>query len=216
MRLRHHEDRAERSAGSSRGVALVEFAFISMILLVLVAGAIDYGLAWRSAVVATEAGRAGARTGAAMAVSPRADYEALSGVRASLAAGGRLDDVDRVVLFRATSANGAPPASCIAQTPSGSECVVLNQAQLDNISPSNFNYTLAADPWLPATGTGCMTSNRMLATTTWCPSSRNNTLHNAQYLGIYIRLKTDNLFPILGAQQTIERTAVMRLEPTPL
>ena len=188
---------------------------VAMLLVAIVAGTVDYGLAWRSGVVATEATRAGARTGSAMARNPRADYEILSGVRASLISAGRLDELDRVVIFYSSTADGAAPASCLAATPSGSSCVVLNKAQLDAVAPSNFSYVPSGNDAIPPTGTGCMTSNRMLATSSWCPSQRVNALQTAQFLGVYVRLRTANLFPMLGSHQTIARQTVIRLEPDP-
>ena len=35
----------------------------------------------------------------------------------------------------------------------------------------------------------------------------------AEYYGVWIKVKHDYLFPIIGDDVTIERTAVMRLEP---
>lgn len=191
---------------------MVEFALIFGIMMLIVAGTIDYGFAWRAGVAVTEAARAGTRVGSSMAVNPKTDYEVLSAVKASLASAELLDDVERVVIFRAASADGAAPATCTVTAPTTGDCVVVNGAQLNSIAPGNFSY-VAGDP---PTGSGCMTLNRMYATGSWCPRDRNNQLNTAHYIGVQITVRTDNLFPVLGETQVITRRSVMRLEPTPL
>lgn len=52
-----------RRAGGEDGQALVEFALIAPILLVLVFGIFDLGMAWNAYQVITDAAREGARSG---------------------------------------------------------------------------------------------------------------------------------------------------------
>lgn len=204
--------RVQQRAKHERGLALVEFSFVAIILVLIVAGTVDYGLSWRGGVAVTEAARGGTRVGAAMAHNPRTDHEVLSTVKATLMSAGHFEDLDRVIIYQAANANGAPPASCTAPSPTGSNCIVVNRDQLDSLSPTNFSY--AAGP--PITGSGCMTSNHMSATASWCPAHRNNSMGSAHYLGVQITVRRQNLFPILGEEQLITRRSVMRLEPDPL
>ena len=46
-----------------RGMAMVEFALIAPLLLLLVAGAVDYSMLMRSAIAVGDAARAGAEFG---------------------------------------------------------------------------------------------------------------------------------------------------------
>ena len=64
------------AGGRERGAMLVEFAFVAMFLVVLVAGTFDYGFAWRSGLAVNEGARAGARVGSGQSLSRGADYYA--------------------------------------------------------------------------------------------------------------------------------------------
>jgi Flp pilus assembly protein TadG len=201
-----------------RGIALIEFAFVSLIMLTIVAGAVDYGRGWQSGLATIEAARTGARVGSGQANRANADYNALTGIRASLMASGKMNDVELVVIYRADNVNGVPPASCTPANPVSSAsgtCNVFTGTQLQNMTAANFNITWAADPADPPTGgSGCATSNRVHAG--WCPTSRTNVQASADYMGVYIRYRQRNLFKILGNDRVLSRTAVMRLEPPSL
>jgi Flp pilus assembly protein TadG len=64
---------------SRRGNTIVEFAFTAPVLLLLIAGALNYGLALRVAIAVSDAARAGAHYGSLSPVNA-AD---LSGIRAA-------------------------------------------------------------------------------------------------------------------------------------
>jgi Flp pilus assembly protein TadG len=203
-----------RRAHGERGAAIVEYAFVSVILLLIVSGATDYGIAWRSGLSLTEAARTGARVGSGQADNRAADYNALTGIRAALESSGTLDGVEFVVIYRSTTASGTVPSSCarLSPTPTGT-CNVLTGEQLVNLDENSFHITWAADPEDPPTGgTGCLRDSSSLRAG-WCPTSRNNTQASADYYGVYIQYRQDFLFPTLGEGMTIGRNAVMRLEP---
>lgn len=203
-----------RKAGKrgERGVALVEMSFVVLMMFVLVAGAFDYGLAWQSGMAVNEAARTGARVGSGQATNISADYNALTGVQASLRSAGKIDHVEKVVVFLSSTTNGRVPASCIAASPSGT-CNVLTGAQLASLDQSSFNIVWNVDPDEPPTGgNGCLKAGSAVRSG-WCPTSRINTQATAQYYGIYIEYEHDNYFPIMGDTHTVKRTAVMRLEP---
>lgn len=202
-----------RPGRAERGVTIVEFSFVMVILLTIVAGTVDYGRAWQSGLAITEAVRTGARVGSGQASLQSADYNALTGIRASLVASDKIDNVELVVIFRSTTANGTVPTSCTSATSPSGTCNVFTGAQLVALGPSSFNIIWAADPDDPPTGgTGCANVGAALHRG-WCPTSRNNTQASADYYGVYIRYRHDNLFPVMGESRTLSRTAVMRLEP---
>jgi Flp pilus assembly protein TadG len=194
-----------------RGAVLVEFALVAMLLCLLLAGVFDYGWAWRAGLATNEGVRTAARVGSGQAKNPGADYFALNGLRSAMSASGKLDDVDKVVIFRSTTANGRVPTSCLAGSPTGT-CNVLTGAQLRNLSLNSFNLTIDANN--VATGTGCMKSGVALRNV-WCPTSRsNNQDTGADYYGVYMAMTYEHEFPLLGGDTKVSRTAVMRLEPT--
>lgn len=199
-------DRAESGAG------LVEFAFVAMILLVLVASTFDYGFAWRAGLAANEGARSGARVGSSQSLSRGADYYALNSVRATLVASGAISQVEKVVVYKSTTANGKVPSSCLLASPSGT-CNVLTGAQLNALTLSSYDLTISPNPGTAPTGTGCL---KAAAATRvgWCPSARsNNQDTGADYYGVYVQLKYPRKFKFPGQSITVTRYAVMRLEP---
>lgn len=201
-----------RRAAGERGAVTVELALVAILLLTLVAGAFDYGFAWRTGLAANEAARTGARVGSGQSLSRGADYYALNGLRASLRSSDVMANVRKVVIFKSTAANGDVPVSCLAASPTGT-CNVLTGAQLDALTLSSFNLTIPSGGGSP-TGTGCLTSTASLRAG-WCPNARsNNQDTGSDYYGVYVELYYENKFSILGNGTTIKRTAVMRLEPT--
>lgn len=197
------------------GMALVELAFVSLILLGLLAAVFDLGFGWQSSLAVNEAARTGARVGSGQANSAGADYYALTGVKASLATAGKLAGVERVVVFRAApGSRGRVPSSCLSATPSGT-CNVMTGAQFRALAFSSFELTRATADSEP-TGTGCLRSNAARLRN-WCPTARERRQSvGGDLYGVYVEYRHQNMFPVTGTSRVIKRTAVMRLEPPPL
>lgn len=192
---------ASGNGGDQVGASIVELAMVMLLMFLLVAATFDYGMAWKSGLATNEAARTGARVGSSAGIQRGADFVSLSGLKASLSASGLLDGVERVVVFRATSEDGEVPAAC--KTSSGSNCQVI---------PGTAFKT----SWETGTVEGSTTTAGCLniaSTKSWCPTSRVNDQDNAQYYGVWVKIRHDYLFPVIGDQVYIERTAVMRLEP---
>lgn len=205
MRISHtpvgHERRRFRPfRPGERGAVVVELAIVSLFLATLFAGTYDLGQAWRSGLAMNEASRTAARVGSARGKSRDADYAALSGAKAALQSSGKLDKVERVVIFKA-DATGKVPSACI--TGSGTNCQVITGANFRS-SWEASDYTIAT------TATGCM---QMATSKNWCPTTRNTVQSTADYYGVWIKMRHPYEFPILGSGTDIARTAVMRLEP---
>jgi Flp pilus assembly protein TadG len=191
----------------------VELALVAILLLTLVAGAFDYGFAWRTGLATNEAARTGARVGSSQSLSRGADFYALNGLRASLRSSKVQGDVRKVVIFKSTTANGRVPTSCTLATPSGT-CNVLTGAQLEALTVASFDLTISTNPTVAPTGTGCLRSTAALRAG-WCPNARsNNQDTGSDYYGVYLEVWYENKFSILGEGTLVRRTAVMRLEPT--
>lgn len=204
--------RAEQARRGQRGAALVEFSLVAMFLLALVASTFDFGFAWRAGLAVNEAARAGARVGSSQSLSKGADYYALNGVRATLVASGAIGQVEKVVVFKSATADGRVPASCLLAAPTGT-CNVLTGAQLSALTLSSFDVTIAADPTVAPTGTGCLRTTAAVRVG-WCPNARsNNQETGADYYGVYVQLSYPRKFPLFGKNIKVTRTAVMRLEP---
>ena len=201
-----------------RGTALIELAFVALMLFSFSAAAIDFGLGWRSGLATIEAARAGARVGSSLgpqdSTSPDitkngriADFYSVSSAKAALKASGKLNQVDRIVVFQSTTLDGQPSAAC--RTGAGdTSCSVISGANL------RTNWDAASDDTSvksQTTATGCLT---IANPRNFCPTLRVNTPQgSAQYLGVYVRIRHNYLFPILGSGTDVSRTAVMRIEP---
>ncbi|QXC62714.1 pilus assembly protein [Aquihabitans sp. G128] len=183
---------------------LVELALVSVLLLTIAAGTYDYGMAWRAGLAGTEAARTGARVGSAQADAVGADFALLSGTRSALASSGQLSNVTRVVIYQSSTTTGEVPANCKTTTSSSisEKCNILTGAQF------------RAMPTAVGTGTldskGCIAASQ---TRNWCPTDRNGVQLTADYLGVWVQLNYSYQFRLVGTTRSIERDAVMRLEP---
>lgn len=185
---------------------LVEFALVGMLLFALLAGAFDYGMAWRAGLAIHEGARTGARVGSALGDTvdsdtghALADYYALTGARSALQSSGKLDNVQRVVIFQATSPEGTVPEECKTQMNPSRPCNIIDGHTFRTLSQSQFRSD------------GCLSSTAYARR--WCPRGRTSVQLGADYFGIWIQYREDHHFPIVGSHRMIERQAVMRIEP---
>jgi hypothetical protein len=109
-----------------------------------------------------------------------------------------LDDVQRVIVFNATNVSKVPVA-CKTGTGTGQSCNALTGTQF-----SNLTGTSALDT------NGCIVDS---ARKGYCPKLRNNVQLTAHYVGIWVQVQYHYEFGLLGSVKTIERTAIMRIEP---
>lgn len=200
MRLSHRRARVvpARVVGE-RGALILEMSIVGIFMVTLLAGTFDFGMAWRGGLAVTEAARAGARVGSSVGNDSTADRDLLLSAQAALQSSGLLDEVQRVVLYRSTTANGAVPPTCKTATATVSGCNILTGAQFTAL-----------------TGTSPLDANGCISTSTskgFCPTGREERQIDADYLGVYIRAEYRFMFRLLGTVQVIERTAVMRIEP---
>lgn len=193
-----HRGRAPEPGRRERGAALVELAIVAVILVTMLGGAFDLGMAWRGTLAVTEGARAGVRVGSAVGVQKEADRDLLLSVKSALSSSDMIDKVVRIVVFRAGT-NGRVPAECKTATTLVSGCNILTGDDLRALETTS-----------PLEDNGCIKQSRSKG---FCPLTRKDLPAEADSIGIWIRAEHPNLFPIMGQKQTIERTAVMRIEP---
>lgn len=198
MRVRH----VARGEDRERGAVLIELAIVSMVLTVLLAGAFDYGMGWRTGLAVNEAARTGARVGSGMGPAKEADFRLLSGLRSALSSSGQLDGLQRVVIYSASRSDGAVPSGCKSGIgTSNDKCNIISGDALRGM-PTAVGTTLESH--------GCL---KTATTKRWCPTGRINVQLEAQYIGVWVQTDYDYQFGLLGSSLTIERETVMRLEP---
>jgi Flp pilus assembly protein TadG len=192
---------------------MIEFVLIATLLLLLLSAVVDLGLAWRRSNEVAGTLRSSARVVAGLGKDGAADYQALFSLNAGVVEIGNAN-VNRVIVYHSTTANGAVPAACLAITPTSSgagstapnaECNVYSREQLAALSPSDYTASGAAscpnskfDHW-------------------FCPATRENRQKvGADYVGVWMEVDYDYVVGALpGNGVTIRDKAVMRIEPKP-
>jgi Flp pilus assembly protein TadG len=177
---------------------MLEFVLMLPLLVLLVFGTAEMGLAWTAHNRVEGAVSTAARVGSAAGQDPNADVAILVALRASLPAEA-LANADRVVIFKPANADGAVPSSCIK--PVGS----TNQ---NGVSGSCNSYT--------GTTLRAVTTSTTLGAPSnfWSGSSRkDNLVDPPDYLGVYVRTQHDSKTGTGFGDFTITRTSIYRLQP---
>jgi Flp pilus assembly protein TadG len=192
----------KRRAAGDRGAVLTEFALFAPLLALIVAGVLEFGLAWRDSMTVSNALRSGARVGSNAGREREADYTILKSVQAAMAEVPTAR-IERIIVYKATTSNSAVPASCLSITTGGGVNGTCNVYVASDLARplSDFDGTTSCSASAP---------DRY-----WCPTSRQNQQAlGADYLGVWMQVRYDyvtGLFP--GDGLTIRDRAIMRLEP---
>jgi Flp pilus assembly protein TadG len=181
---------------------LVEFAFVLPLLALMAFGIVEFGRLWGDRSTIQAAARSGARVGSFDGSTATADQDVLLGAGAAMSSLD-LTNVNWVLVYKSTTADGAVPAACLAATPhsvSGS-CNAYSGAQLKQVVAGT-----APGSWF-----GCAAGSLDLS---WCPTTRQTIQANGtDYLGVWLSVKRPMLTGFFGTVTTITDQAVMRLEP---
>ncbi len=191
------------------GAAIVEMAIVLPLLVLLVFGIIEFGLAFNKRLTIGNATQSAARVGTAIANNEYADIallEALEQGLISLPSQGQ-DIVKSVQIYKADAvgnpANGCPSSTCNVYTYS--------------YDPSGCNWIPCPDPAPPI--------NFDVGGLNWNPEDRNATVGTLDVLGVRVYFSHDW---ITGAVPMVDvscatpptgcwvDTAIMRLEPQQL
>jgi Flp pilus assembly protein TadG len=163
----------------------VEFSLVASLLMTMAIGTYELGMAWNDAQLVTQAARSGARVAAQLGSDAQTDQRVLEAIEAGV---GNLEpNLVKIVIFDAAATDGQMSASC----------------------------ETASDP---GTAGQCSVYTRTHFTTfvqgSWLPSTRNDEINNADYVGIYVEIDRPFLSGFLGQTSlTITDQAVMRIEP---
>ncbi|MGE0878142.1 MAG: TadE/TadG family type IV pilus assembly protein [Acidimicrobiia bacterium] len=178
------------------GLVVLEFAMIAPVLIMVLFGITEYGMAFRDKAHLTSAVRAGVRVGASDRNTRLADYDVLQAVRAATSG----MTVEYVVVYKANSdVTGAMPVSCRTMTSQAGLCNVYTGAQMASLTTANFqNGSCTGEPDV-----------------SWCPTSRAIDLAAGRdYLGVFVQARRTFMSgEIPGGGVTFSEFAVMQLEP---
>jgi Flp pilus assembly protein TadG len=191
--------RLRRYPREERGAAIVEFAVMLPLVLLLVFGIVEFGLAFSIKLNVETAARSGARVGSGLRDDRMADYNLLQSVKSAL--NDNLSNVQYVVVYKSTNASGAIPAGCSGAMPisQNGSCNVYTGVQLSSLTAASFGG---------ATCTAAQPDHF------WCPTSRQavQSVGN-DYLGVLVMVKTSAVTQVFGSFFSVQANAVMQLEP---
>ncbi|MGI9598795.1 MAG: TadE/TadG family type IV pilus assembly protein [Acidimicrobiales bacterium] len=188
MNIERRRARRRSGRGDERGAAMVEFAIIATVFLMLAFGTFEMGTAWSDSQLVTQAARTGARTATQLGQNAAADSFSVESIEAAL--GDLDDDVTRIVIFDAGAADGAMPPARVAASPPGivGSCSIYDK---------NDFGTYGA--WVDGA---------------WLPSARDDSFSGADYVGVSIDVARPYVTGFFsGSTFNITDTTVMRIEP---
>jgi len=196
--VRLEQSRRERAA------IMVEAVMVFPILIVMMMGSLEFGMAFRDSTTVATALRASARTAATQGNDGSADYYSLQALKAGLS-GIPTAAIGRIVVYNATT-NSAPDPTCLSMTAPGGQtgtraCNVYTAASF-SLASTSFSSTATGS--CPATAVDRY----------FCPLTRKVVqATGTDYVGVYIKVRHDFVTRLFGANLTITDKLIVRLEP---
>ncbi len=93
-----------------RGAVIVETAVVIPLLIGLLVGALEFGLAWRLHNEMTRTVQTATLAAARSGVDRQADFQLLREIRAGIPDS---DNIAWVIVYRTTAGDGEPPINCV-------------------------------------------------------------------------------------------------------
>ena len=179
----YHMNSRPPSSDNERGASLVEFSLVLPILLLIVFGILEMGMAFRTTITVGSAAQEGARVASFKGNDTDADCVALESVISEL--GGEVDQVSSIKLYRVDTAGNPEPLKTNTYTYSGvgdiTDCTKWNGTVL--WPSTDRNVTVGTTP-LDVLGV------EVSSTHTWVTQ-----------------------FPPFGGSITVDESTIVRLEP---
>jgi hypothetical protein len=227
-------------ARSNRGVAIVEAAFITPVFFALVLGIMEGGLYMKDYLAMSSAVRAGARSASAAGADGQADLYTLYDI-SNEASGLGGNQIQYVVIYKATGFGAAPSASCQAGTSSQGDlsgtpptragaCNVYTpadiakavvqvkelSAQADAVAAGQTRTLDASKMWF-----GCLTTGPHANASPdryWCPGLRadarsSNSKSGPDYVGVWMKVNHGWVTKMFGNTTTMTDQSVIQIEP---
>jgi hypothetical protein len=186
-----------------RGATFVEFALVLPFLLLLGLGTVEMGMGFVAHDRVETASAQAARLAAVSGSRVEADRDVLMALKTSLPAE-ELANLDRVVIFKPSSAQGAVPSGCIK--PAG------DSSQTGNASCNT--YTGATVRSVTSTSMTGFGGGVTAADRFWAPSTRKDTLAGPpDYVGVWIRTTHESITGAFFGDLTMTRVSIFRIQP---
>lgn len=194
--------RRRRKDQTERGSVLVELTLVVPVLMTIVLGMFEIGMAWGASQSVVQASRSGARTVSQLGTYAYADQEALRAVLSTFG-----EDVDRVrrvsiYLYDDSQPDGVPTSCGTPAAPtSGSGCNSYTATDFADLTTANY-FAVADD----ACGSG--------ASAAWCPTVRSDSQNTASLVGVEVEYAHTPVSGFFGlSDRIITQRIVMKIEP---
>jgi Flp pilus assembly protein TadG len=187
---------SQRRSSREQGTALVEFALVAPVLILLVFGAIEYGMFFKDYLTVSNTTRTGARVGSAAGSSADADYQILQAVKsAATALPGGANSIEQISIYKATSTGGGPTSTCQTTSSAADKC--------NTYTASAFSQ--------PSSKFGCGAGS---LDSIWCPTTRQDSQAvGPDYIGVRVKTTHGFMTKLFGTSRVIGDSVVMRIEP---
>jgi len=180
-----------RGLRREHGASLVEASLVFPILILIVMGTLEIGLAFKDYLAVSYISREGARLGALAGDDPEADCAILEGI-GNLATDKDLERIDEIQIFKADEGSGNQGLTNVATYNPGKDPTICN---------------------VPATALDGWTINPIA----WAPTSRQTTVgtDTLDIIGVRVILTRSWVtgFPPFRGTSTIDESTLTRLEP---
>lgn len=183
-----------------RGSAIIEAAIVTPVFFLLLFGVLEFGFLFRTDLTTTNASRDGARAASVYGREAETDFLILQTVRQGLAAIS-LDQLEFVVVYRLTDPTQDMDADCRTASKPG----VCNR-----YVASDFDLALDYTNGNPTPHFRCGPN---AVDRFWCPGDRDSSIENADLVGVYVETRHRYITGFFGADQTLDDTTVIRIEP---
>jgi hypothetical protein len=193
MRIARTTGRGRRS---DRGATLVEAALSSVLVMTVLFGVLEFGLAFKDYLSMASAVRDGARTASALGKDNATDWSVIQDVIKRMPAVST-NQIQAIVIFKGTGPTSTVPSTCQTSSVSGS-CNFYGPSDLTRPSSDFDGSTTAPDHFWPA-------------------SSRKDSLAGPpDYVGVWVKIYHGGITGLLHLSKTYSDQTVMRIEPATL
>ena len=205
MKRRHRAPSETKATRGERAAIMVEAVLVFPLLIAMMFGSLEYGMAYRDSTTVSTALRAAGRTVASQSNDGTADYYALQALKAGLS-GIPTAAIGRIIIYNAT-ASTAPDAPCLSMAAPGGQtgtkaCNVYTAASF-SLASTSFSSTATGS--CPATAVDRY----------YCPLTRTVVqATGTDYVGVYISVRHDFFSKLFGSSLTINDKLIVRLEPS--
>jgi Flp pilus assembly protein TadG len=202
MKRRRRPPVHERARTRERAAIMVEAVIVFPLLIAMMFGSLEYGMAYRDSTTVSTALRAAGRTIGSQSNDGTADYYALQALKAGLS-GIPTGAIGRIVIYDATTTT-APDPLCLSGTAPGGQtgkCNVYTAASLSLASTSFSSTATGSCPGAAVDRYYCPLTRKVVQAT------------GTDYVGVYIQVRHDFFSKLFGTSLTITDKLIVRLEP---